>query len=199
MAPRTDPGIDVICRPVSFLIIPCNWRDRGEHYLLYLILYSISPKTFSNSNDISYKALEQKFSARTWDIVAWHCLNWILFLARKQTLRRLHAFIAKCKQWRGIARQPIHEGISSRYRIFCFSCWQSKHSKEIMSSFVNSHGYSSLQLCYLVLLIKAVSLLERNFLTTYSKKEKKNTVKACPHNGLGLFMPIFFFLCLCGI
>lgn len=68
-----------------------------------------------------------------------------------------------------------------------------------MSSLVSSHGYYSLQVYYLVLLIKAVSLLERNFLTTYSKKEKKNTVKSCPRNGLGLFMGIFSFSCLHGI
>jgi len=30
--PGSGPGIDLLALPVSFLIIPCNWTDRGEHY-----------------------------------------------------------------------------------------------------------------------------------------------------------------------
>jgi len=33
VTPGSEPGIDLLALPVCSLIIPCNWKDRGEHYL----------------------------------------------------------------------------------------------------------------------------------------------------------------------
>jgi len=32
VTPGLEPGIDLVAPPVSSLIIPCNWKDRKEHY-----------------------------------------------------------------------------------------------------------------------------------------------------------------------
>jgi len=36
--PFLEPVIDLLGLPVFSLIIPCNWKDRGEHYLCSLSL-----------------------------------------------------------------------------------------------------------------------------------------------------------------
>jgi len=33
VTPGLEPGIDLPALPIPSLIIPCSWKDRGEHYL----------------------------------------------------------------------------------------------------------------------------------------------------------------------
>jgi len=33
VTPGSEPGVDLLALPVSSLVVPCNWKDGGEHYL----------------------------------------------------------------------------------------------------------------------------------------------------------------------
>ena len=42
VTPGSESGINLLALLVSFLIIPCNWKDRGEHYLCSWSLNQLS-------------------------------------------------------------------------------------------------------------------------------------------------------------